>query len=80
MNVTVEDFSQVVQPILEDDICMGAPVKSWQTVNIKVPRIDVQKPAEEQSEELNKVFDAARRLHDFFIKHKQALLGIPTTM
>ena len=79
INVTVDDFSQVVQPILEDGIHMGKPRKSWQSVNIKVPRVNVQKPAVEQSEELNKVFEAARRLRDFFIKHKQALLGIPIT-
>ena len=80
MNVTVDDFSQVVQPILEDGICMGKPAGSWQSVNIKVPRVNVQKPAAEQSEELNKVFKSARQLRDFFIKHKRALLGIPTTV
>ena len=57
----------------------GAPAKSWQSVKINIPYIDVQKSVEEQSEELNKVFEAARHLRDFFIKHKRSLLGIPTT-
>jgi hypothetical protein len=58
----------------------GAPAKSWQSVKIKVPCINVQKPAEDQSEELSKVFEAVCRLRDFFIEHKQTLLGIPTTV
>jgi hypothetical protein len=63
--VKAEDFSQSAKPILEDDICMGAPTKSWQSVKIKVPHVNLLKPAEEQSEELNKVFEAARRLRNF---------------
>jgi hypothetical protein len=76
--VKAEDFFGVVQPLLEDSIHVGAPGKTWQSIKIRVPYVDPQKPLETQSEELNEVFGAARRLYDFFIKHEEALLGIPT--
>jgi len=74
-----DDFCKVVQPILEDGICIGDPPKSWPSVKIKVPYIDVEGTVEGQSEKIDTVLKAARRLRDFYIQHKQELLDkIPT--
>ncbi len=76
--VKAEAFSPIVQPLLEGGIHIGGPGETWQSVRISVPEVDPQLGLETQIEALSEVFDAARCLYDFFLKHEAALLSIPT--
>ncbi|WP_143749630.1 hypothetical protein [Mesorhizobium sp. WSM3879] len=77
-NVRFLDFATVVQPMLIDGIGLGPPGQSWQSVRIDVPYVDPQRSVEGQAKALAAVFEAARRLFDFFIEHEGPLLSVPT--
>jgi hypothetical protein len=73
------DFrGQLSQPLLRDGVQLGDPGTSWQSVRIEVPLVDPLVPINDQLEALDKVFQAARDLYDFFIQNEQALLSVRT--
>lgn len=50
---------------------------SWQSIQVRIPAIDVLKPFKELKEAVNQIFEAAKRIFRFFIEH-EVLLSIPT--
>lgn len=75
--VQFKEFELVVRPFLENAINIGAPGKTWQSVRIEVPYVNPQLPLDEQAENLDQVFLAAKQLYDFFVRHEAGLLRIP---
>lgn len=53
------------------------PGGSWQSIRLGVPGIDVCKPLDHQTEQLDEVFKAAKRLYEFYLRHERNLLAIP---
>ncbi len=71
-------FDPVVRPLLGEGIRIGDPGGAWQSLRISVPYVNPQQPLETQVDAISNVFGAARRLYDFFLKHEDTLLRIPT--
>jgi hypothetical protein len=76
-NVRYSDFVPVVSTTVEPEMRIGVEGKSWQSVQVRVPPVDPLLGVESKTEQLDKVFGAARRLYEFFIKNEPALLSIP---
>lgn len=76
-NVRYEEFLPVAKSILEPGLNIGNKGGSWQSIQIRVPEIDPCKGVDIQRDKLDSVFNAARRLYEFFLKNEAALLAIP---
>lgn len=72
------EFAVATRMLLDEGIEIGDPGGSWQSVRIAVPYVDPQITVESQIDALDRVFEAARRLFDFFIRNEPVLLEIPT--
>lgn len=75
--VNYADFKIVVDPILDSSMRFGKPAKSWQSVQLPVPSIDVQYSFEEQKEAVDAVFLAAEHMYNFFKANQAAFMSIP---
>jgi len=76
-NVRYEAFLPVVSNLIEPDMVVGDEGESWQSIQLLVPEVDPCLSVESQTEKLDQIFIAARRLYQFFIKNEIALLSIP---
>jgi hypothetical protein len=76
-NVQSEDFTRAASHLLEPGMAIGKG-GSWQSVQVKVPIVDPRLGVKSQTDKLDQVFDAARQLYEFYLKHEITLLNIPT--
>jgi hypothetical protein len=54
--VAYEDFVHTAEGLLEEGMSFAPPGGSWQSIRLGVPGIDVCKPLDHQTEQLDKVF------------------------
>jgi hypothetical protein len=75
-NVNYDDFRKAVQPLLGDGIMIAPAGTAWQSVRISVQPVDPTKPLEDQTSALDIVFQAVRKLYQFFLRNESVLLGL----
>ena len=76
--VAYAEFKSAIEPLLENGMRVAPAAKSWQSVRIMVPQVDSRRPVEDQTDNLDSVFIAAKRLYQFFLQNEAALLGVKT--
>jgi hypothetical protein len=76
-NVAYKSFVSPARGLLDRNMRVGDPGADWQSIQIITPLIDVHSSVQEQADKLDRIFDAAKRLYEFFLLHEKALLAIP---
>lgn len=71
-------FRAFALPVLEEGMTVAPPGTSWQSIRITTGPVDPLQPLGSQIATLNKVFQAAQRLYEFYLNHETTFLGIPT--
>ena len=76
--IAFPDFENAVAELLEPSMLLAPQGGSWQSIRVGVPAINPLEPIESQAERLDKVFLAAQRMYEFYVRHESRLLAIPT--
>jgi hypothetical protein len=70
-------FVAFVLPILGEGMTVAPPGTSWQSIRITTGPVDPLQPLGSQTTTLNKVFQAAQHLYEFYLNHETTFLRIP---
>ena len=76
-HVAYSDFVRATKELLEEGMSFARPGGSWQSIQLEVPSVDVCKPLDVQTERLDQIFLAAKRLYEFYLRHEKIFLAIP---
>lgn len=71
--VNPDHFERVIRPLLLRPLELTKPGTSWQGIKVQVPPIDPLRPLVDQRQNLDLAFQAVRLLHQFFLKHHEAI-------